>query len=546
MNIIIIISAIGVLTYYFFRSNKNKDKMKKTELSDIDKEELTKIEKIVGKRIPYTFANEKGLEFQIIEFIRPGYIKRRIFDHRGHCHYLIKYNLDRSIVEFIEFGIKDGNFYRKTVFDSDKVKEEFYQNNKRRVANIAQIKTNFSYYKSIINEVRAIIMPIEADLKQYAKELENHAYYQKEWVSRNKVTNSQEVSSITKVEKIDFAKKRDLRKALNSNNITRIKAINSSFKTYNLLVENFQKRLAMLQLDDVKYLHSMDILSNKDLLNISNLLSGTAAEALVNKKIREVQAGKELMYNLVLPYPYNKKDSLDSNQIDHLVIATSGIFCLETKARTIKQGEYDTSEDYNDVADQVSKHKESIKYVLEKSHNPVIIQLLKRVPIDKLIRNVVVFVSRTDDNFELKKIDRYTKMDIEVIQLSDLQALMVRAKDKISLQSEEIEALREELANNNSLEEEKAFKKNVLLFSEGNDLDEQKVNEQLYHANQIIKHIERINGLLDKYLTDARKWKKQYQNYRYWRKFYQEVSTFTSSKTYFKSHQEHKNILDKI
>lgn len=37
--------------------------MKKTELSDIDKEELTKIEKIVGKRIPYTFANEKGLEF---------------------------------------------------------------------------------------------------------------------------------------------------------------------------------------------------------------------------------------------------------------------------------------------------------------------------------------------------------------------------------------------------------------------------------------------------------------------------------------------------
>ena len=90
-----------MLTYYFFRSNKNKDKMKKTELSDIDKEELTKIEKIVGKRIPYTFANEKGLEFQIIEFIRPGYIKRRIFDHRGHCHYLIKYNLDRSIVEFI-------------------------------------------------------------------------------------------------------------------------------------------------------------------------------------------------------------------------------------------------------------------------------------------------------------------------------------------------------------------------------------------------------------------------------------------------------------
>ena len=51
---------------------------------------------------------------------------------------------------------------------------------------------------------------------------------------------------------------------------------------------------------------------------------------------------------------------------------------------------------------------------------------------------------------------------------------MVRAKDKISLQSEEIKALREELANNNSLEEEKVFKKNVLLFNEGNDLDVKK------------------------------------------------------------------------
>lgn len=48
----------------------------------------------------------------------------------------------------------------------------------------------------------------------------------------------------------------------------------------------------MLQLDDVKYLHSMDILSNKDLLNISNLLSGTAAEALVNKKSEKFKLAK--------------------------------------------------------------------------------------------------------------------------------------------------------------------------------------------------------------------------------------------------------------
>lgn len=538
--------TIGWATYYFFRSINVKNKMEKIKLSDIDKEELTKLEKITGKRIPYTFTNEKGLEFQIIEFVRPGYIKRRVFDHRGHCHYLIKYYLDRSIAEFIEFGIKDGNFYRKTIFDSDEIKSEYYQNNKQQIADFTQIKSNFNYHTAIVKKAQTVIGPLEADLKQYAKELENHAYYQTKWVKRDKITNSQKVNSVAKVEKINFAKKRDLRKALNLNNVTRIKAINSGFKTYNSLVENFQKRMSELHLDNVEYLQPMDILSNRDLRNISNLLAGTAAEELVNKRIREVQVGKEIMYNLNLPYPYDKKDSLNSNQIDHLVIASSGIFCLETKARTSRQGEYDVSQDYNDVADQVSKHKESIKYVLEKSNNPTVIELLKRIPIDKLIRNVVIFVSRTEDEFELKKTDRYTKMGIEVIQLSDLQAVLVQARNEIGLQPEEIEAIGKELNDSTNLEEEKTFKENVLLFEADNDFDEQNINEQLHHANQVIKLIKRIDGLLDEYLANVHKWQKQYQDYRYWKKFYQEVNTFTSAKAYFDSHQEQKDILDKI
>ena len=464
--------TIGLVTYYFFRLINVKNKMKKVELSDIDKEELTKLEKIAGKRIPYTFANDKGLEFQIIEFIRPGYIKRRIFDSNGHCHFLIKYNLDRTIAELIEFGATDGRFYRKTVFDADQIKKEFYQNQKNQIADMTKIKSNLNYFGSIVRNAREKIMPIEADLKQYAKELENHAYYQKDWVRRNKVTNSQESHAIAKVEKINFIKKRDLKRALELNNITRIKAINSGFKTYNSLVKDFQKRLTDLHLDEVNYLHSMDILSDRDFRNVSNLLGGTAAEELVNKKIREVQSGKELMYNLTLPYPYDKKDSLNSNQIDHLVIASSGIFCLETKARASSNARYDVSQDYDEVADQVSKHKESIKYVLENSNNPVVIKLLKRVPIDRLIRNVVVWVSRTEDKFELEKTGRYLKMGIEVVQLSDIQALLVQAKDEVGLHSEEIEAISEEITNNNSLEEEKTFKGNVVLFEDDGNLDE--------------------------------------------------------------------------
>ena len=50
MNITIITITIGLITYYFFRSIKRKNKMKNVELSDIDKEELNKIEKLTGKR----------------------------------------------------------------------------------------------------------------------------------------------------------------------------------------------------------------------------------------------------------------------------------------------------------------------------------------------------------------------------------------------------------------------------------------------------------------------------------------------------------------
>lgn len=38
------------------------------------------------------------------------------------------------------------------------------------------------------------------------------------------------------------------------------------------------------------------------------------------------------------------------------------------------------------------------------------------------------------------------------------------------------------------------------------------MEEQLYHANQVIKHIDQINGLLGNYLQEAREWQKQYQN----------------------------------
>ncbi|EEJ72191.1 nuclease-related domain-containing protein [Lactobacillus ultunensis] len=547
MNITIITITIGLITYYFFRSIKIKNKMKKVELSDIDKEELNKIEKIAGKRLPYRFPNRKELKFQIVEFVRPGFIKRRIFDSRGHCHFLIKYNLDRTVAEFVQFGPQDGHYLRKTNWDAQNKKTEFYQNEKETITELSQIKSKFQYYSSMVKQGKDEILPIENDLKQYANEVENHAYYQREWVKRKPITDTKAIHSIVKAEKLDLTKKRDIRRALHSRNVIRISAINSGFKTYNKTVKNFQQRMNDLHLGKIKYLRPMDILTNRDLHHLSNLLAGAAAEELVNRKIREVQFGKELIHNLILPYPYEKQNSLGSNQIDHLVLASSGIFCIETKARTSQKGCYDALTDYDDIADQVAKHKESIKYVLEKSNNPIIINLLKRVPsIDQLIRNVVVFIDRNMTDFSLEKTERYQRMGIEVGQLADVQSILVKAKNNIGLHSEEIEAVREELTNNDALEEEKTFNENVLLFEDDMDLNEQKVDEQLYHANQIIKRIGHINELLASYLNDARRWQKQYQNYLYWKKFYSQVYDFRDADNYYQQHQVQKDILDEV
>lgn len=547
MDITIITLTVGLITYCFFRSIKAKSRVKKVELSDTDKEELNKLEKIAGKQLPYRFPNKRGLTFQIIEFVRPGYIKRRIFDRNGHCLFLIKYNLDRTIAEFIEFGVTDGHYFRKTIWNEKDEKNEFYQNNKQQIADFSQIKNELQYYRSMVQEKRAEVLPVENDMKQYANELENHAYYQKEWVKRDKITDTEAIHSLEKVEKLDFDKKRDLRRGLQARNALRIGAINSGFKTYNKKVENFQKRMSDLHLGKIKYLHTMDVLSDHDLRHASNLLAGAAAEELVNKRIKEVQFGKVLIHNLILPYPYEKQTKLSNNQIDHLVIASSGIFCFETKARTSKNNSYDMLKDYGEIADQVAKHKESIKYVLEKSNNPLIINLLKRIPsIDQLIRNVVVVVSRSEEKFSLEKTERYQRVGIEVCQLDDIQSLLVKAPEGIGLQPEEISAIGEEMTNNKALEEEKTFSENILLFEDEMNLDEKAVDEQLYHANQVIKRIDHIDNLLADYLSGAREWRKLYQQYHYWKKFYDQVNNFANAESYYEQHQIDKNILDRI
>ena len=216
MDITIITLTVGILTYYFFQKRKKK-KMKKIELSVTDKKEITKIEKIAGKRLPYRFPNHKNLTFQIIELMRPGYIKRRIFDNKGHCHYLIKYYLDRSVAELVEFGKTDGHYWRKTSWNGET--KVTYHYGKHEFNELDEITKNLRYYGSIVKEGRNKILPLENDLNQYVNELENHASYQKAWITHKKVTDSQTVHDAMIVEKTLLNNKRDLKRALALQNV---------------------------------------------------------------------------------------------------------------------------------------------------------------------------------------------------------------------------------------------------------------------------------------------------------------------------------------
>ena len=114
------------------------------------------------------------------------------------------------------------------------------------------------------------------------------------------------------------------------------------------------------------------------------------------------------------------------------------------------------------------------------------------------------------------------------------------------MQPEEISAIGEEMTNNKALEEEKTFSENILLFEDEMNLDEKAVDEQLYHANQVIKRIDHIDNLLADYLSGAREWRKLYQQYHYWKKFYDQVNNFANAENYYEQHQIDKNILDRI
>ncbi|CCK84527.1 Replication protein [Lactobacillus equicursoris 66c] len=158
------------------------------------------------------------------------------------------------------------------------------------------------------------------------------------------ISNERAIQSAIKLEKL-LNKNYDCLRQLSLSNVWELRKLNELFEQYNRIDSSL----------------NMPILTAKQLNNVSYLLAGAAGEQLVTQTINKIRNSKKVIFhNVVLPYQYGRDWSRSDNQIDNLVVADTGIFALEVKARSIDHGTFDFRALSSKINDQLAFHKEAI------------------------------------------------------------------------------------------------------------------------------------------------------------------------------------------
>lgn len=133
------------------------------------------------------------------------------------------------------------------------------------------------------------------------------------------ISNERAIQSAVKLEKL-LNKNYDCLRQLSLSNVWELRKLNELFEQYNRVDSSL----------------NMPILTAKQLNNVSYLLAGAAGEQLVTQTINKIRNSKKVIFHdVVLPYQYGRDWSRSDNQIDNLVVADTGIFALEVKARSL-------------------------------------------------------------------------------------------------------------------------------------------------------------------------------------------------------------------
>ncbi|QNQ82394.1 NERD domain-containing protein [Lactobacillus sp. PV037] len=474
------------------------------ELEQIDEQENKLVSNLKKRHFPYQFPNSEDLSVQTYEIStyhnQQTLVIRKIYDAKSLKYQLI-YNSKGHILQFWHFLTPDT--YTRVDFRENPPKFEYHSNYQGTIDlhNLpaketieAQLTSKNWYYQQLKNKLHhqvVVIKKIQDAASNWFLRKDSDGHWFKDDLANKSLINAETVSR--KYFGLDHDNN------LSKDNILGLKevqkyylALNKELAEFNKLKEQNFKTLDLVLPEKTLELTEHDITS------LSNKYAGELGELLVDKKLRQIGQGKYIGHNVILPYPYdNKGPSLNSNQIDNLVVSNKGIFCIETKVRTITSRLYNVSSGYQDISSQIAKHRDAIGYALRKSDNPVIKNLLKKPAGQYLVHNLVVFISRSKQNFTFKNSELYTQKGAHVLKLADVQLVVsngVKTDVPVSLTDEEVKAIGEVLIEKSKDRANKGHAGNLVFW--GGEVTDKEFKEIINKVTSLTKELQTLNEAL--------------------------------------------------
>lgn len=453
----------------------------------------------------YDFANDEGLTVQTYElnsYKNEVSVLRKVFDSEQSLRYQLTYNEKGQILQYWQFLTPDT--YTKADFRQTPPKYDYHSNyagtldihNLPSIETVnAQLQSKNWYYQQLKNKVRHQLAAIQKLQKQ------NPNWFLRKSKDGNWFRDDVAINSLMTAENagrkyFNIKQENDLSR----DNLPGLARVDELYQKLNVQLEHLDKlRKTSYRKLKVDVPGKIANLTEHDLSALGNKYAGEVAKLMVDEKLHEIGQNKFISHNVVLPYSYDEQDDdFNSNQIDNLLISNKGIFCIETRARTINSRTYNVTNGYQEISGQIVKHRNAIDYVLKQSKDPIIQKLLEKTEARYLIHNLVVLIGRTSQNFILKNSEVYTEHGAEVLKLDDLQSVISDGVDSdapVSLTNEEVKALSHILIDDSKNKSNKGHAGNLIFWN--GETSDKNIDFTLNQVIELTKQLEIMNDCLD-------------------------------------------------
>lgn len=453
----------------------------------------------------YDFANDEGLTVQTYElnsYKNEVSVLRKVFDSEQSLRYQLTYNEKGQILQYWQFLTPDT--YTKADFRQTPPKYDYHSNyagtldihNLPSIETVnAQLQSKNWYYQQLKNKVRHQLAAIQKLQKQ------NPNWFLRKSKDGNWFRDDVAINSLMTAENagrkyFNIKQENDLSR----DNLPGLARVDELYQRLNVQLEHLDKlRKTSYRKLKVDVPGKIANLTEHDLSALGNKYAGEVAKLMVNEKLHEIGQSKFISHNVVLPYSYDEQDDdFNSNQIDNLLISNKGIFCIETRARTINSRTYNVTNGYQEISGQIVKHRNAIDCVLKQSKDPIIQKLLEKTEARYLIHNLVVLIGRISQNFTLKNSEVYTEHGAEVLKLDDLQSVISDGVDSdapVSLTNEEVKALSHILIDDSKNKSNKGHAGNLIFWN--GETSDKNIDFTLNQVIELTKQLEIMNDCLD-------------------------------------------------